>query len=204
MVRRIGFGNSKEKRSDLTPVPRSKPTPRATKTDVKPMSGLARVFTILFIGVWLLGWSGVIIFATIELFTGDDFSKLFLVFWIVLASGGWLFAVKTLRALLRGEQIFGGEVKGRKTRASDSRKTPATRPDSVPNKPGSVQDRDTSIRATQLSRNELLFKIAKIVVAVLIAIWIESNIMFIILLLWAGKEVWSLLQKGPASTDTNK
>ena len=91
--------------------------------------------------------------------------------------------------------------KRRKTSVWDARNTPATRPDSVPNKPGSVQDRDTSIRATQLSRNLLMFKVAKIVVAVLIAIRIESNIMFIILFLWAGKEIWSILHKTPTAPD---
>ena len=94
--------------------------------------------------------------------------------------------------------------KGRKARVSGTRNTPATLPDSVPNKLGSVQDRDTSIRATQLSRNELIFKVAKIVVAVLIAIRIESNIMFIILFLWAGKEIWSLLRTPPTSTGTKQ
>lgn len=204
MVRRVGFGKSKDERSDLTSVPLTKPTPRATKTDAEPMSGPARVFTIIFLGVWLLGWSGGIIFAVVALFTGNDFSKFFLIFWIVLASAGWLFAVKALRALLRGESISGAPVKERKAHVSDTRNTPATLPEPVPNKPGSVQDRDTSIRATQLSRNELLFKVAKIVVAVLIAIRLESNIMFIILFLWAGKEIWSLLRKSPVSTDPDE
>jgi len=107
MARRVGFGNSKEKRSNLTSVPLTKPAPRAAKTDGKPMSGLARVFTITFLGVWLTGWSAGIVFAVTMLFSANDFSKLFLVFWLVLASVGWLFAVKTLLALLRGKEIFG-------------------------------------------------------------------------------------------------
>ena len=197
MVRRVGFGESKDERSDLTSVPQTKPTPRATKTDAEPMSGPVRVFTILFLGVWLLGWSGGIIFAVIALFTGNDFSKFFLIFWIVLASAGWLFAVKALRALLRGEQISGGLVKERKARPAPDHETSSTLPAPVPR----TQGKDTPIRAMQLSRNELLFKVAKIVVAVLIAIQIESNIVFIILFLWAGKEIWSLLRKSPASTD---
>ena len=91
--------------------------------------------------------------------------------------------------------------KRRKTRILDASNTPATRPDSAPSKPSAVQDRGTSIRATQLSRNLLMFKVAKIAVAVLIAIRIESNIMFIILFLWAGKEIWSLLRKTPTSME---
>ena len=196
MVRRVGFGESKDERSDLTSVPQTKPTPRATKTDAEPMSGPVRVFTIIFLGVWLLGWSGGIIFAVSALFTDNDFSKFFLIFWIVLASAGWLFAVKALRALLRGEQISGGSVKERKARPAPDREMPSTPTAPVPR----TQGKGTPIRAMQLSRNELLFKITKIVVAVLIAIQIESNIVFIILFLWAGKEIWSLLRKSPAST----
>lgn len=208
MVRRIGFGKSKlpEDIGELPDDSSVESTYARLKANTKATPQFqslgAQIFGVVFLGVWLLGWSGAIIFATYELLTGNDFSKFFLVFWIVLASGGWVFAAKTLRALLRGEKIFGGEVKARKTRASDSRKTPATHP--APNKPGSVQGRDTSIRAIQLSGNELLFKITKIVVAVLIAIWVESTIMFIILLLWVGKEIWSLLQKVPTSTAPDK
>jgi hypothetical protein len=206
MVRRVGFGNKDNEESGLTTAEliKSRLDSAAEPQDTKPMSGPVRVFTIIFLGVWLLGWSGGIIFAVIALFTGNDFSKFFLIFWIVLASAGWLFAVKALRALLRGESISGAPVKERKAHVSDTRNTPTTLPDSVPNKPDSVQDRDTSIRATQLSRNELLFKVAKIVAAVLIAIRIESNIMFLILFLWAGKEIWSLLRKTPTAPDAEQ
>ena len=197
MVRRVGFGNSKDERSDLTSVPLTKRDRRAAKTDETSMSGPARVFTILFLTVWLIGWSGGIIFAVIALFNGNDFSKFFLIFWIVIASAGWVFGAKTLGTLLRGGSISGAPVKARKSSAK-------TAPEPLPNKPGSVQDRDTTIRALQLTRNELLFKVAKIIVAVLIAIRIDSNIMFLILFLWAAKEIWSLLQKAPVSTDANE
>lgn len=195
MVRRVGFGDSKEKRSDLTSVPVTKSNPRAAKTDAKSMSLPARVFAIIFLCIWLLGWSGAIIFATYELFAGNDFSKFFLIFWIILASGGWLFALKTLRALLRGEQISGGVIRERKPRVSDTENTPATRPEPVPN----ARNTDASIKATQLTKNELMFKIGKIIVAVLIAIRIESNFMFIVLFLWAGKEAWSILRPSTPS-----
>ena len=195
MVRRVGFGDSKEKRSDLTSVPSTKHASRAAKTDAKPMSVPARVFAIIFLCIWLLGWSGAIIFATYELFAGNDFSKVFLIFWIILAGGGWLFALKTLRALLRGEQISGGVIRERKPRNSDTGNTPKTRPDPVPN----ARNTDTSLKATQLTRNELMFKIGKIVIAVLIAIQVESNIMFMILFLWAGKEIWSILRPSTPS-----
>ena len=86
MIRRIGFGKSKEKRSDLTSAPLTKPT----KTDKKPMSRPLRLAIVIYLGIWLIGWSLGIIFAVVMLFTGNGFSKLFLVFFITLASGGWL------------------------------------------------------------------------------------------------------------------
>jgi len=87
--------------------------------------------------------------------------------------------------------------KKRETRATPVRDTPSTLPDPIPN----ARNTDTSIKATQLSRNLLMFKIGKIVVAVLIAIRIESNIMFIILFLWAGKEIWSILRTTPSDPE---
>ena len=90
--------------------------------------------------------------------------------------------------------------KGRKARTSNASNTPSTRPTPIPDTPTT----DTSIRGAQLSKNLLMFKVAKIVVAVLIAIRIESNIMFIILFLWAGKEIWSLLRKTPTSMEAEQ
>ena len=57
---------------------------------------------------------------------------------------------------------------------------------------------------TQLSKNELMLKITKIVVAVVIAIQIETGFVFLILLMWAAKETWSLLSKVSDAAETEE
>ena len=116
MVRRVGFGSTDDEQTapSTAEVTNSRLDSGAQPQDTKPISGPVRVFIVIFIGIWLVGWSVGIIFAVIALFMGDDFSKLFLIFWIVLASGGWLFAVKFLIALLRGKIVHRGS-KRRKT-----------------------------------------------------------------------------------------
>ena len=111
MVRRIGFGNS-ELPEDISEKPddssaqstyaRLKASPKATP---QFQSLGARIFGVLFLGVWLIGWTAGIGFAAFALFNSDSgFSKVFLFIWLSAAIIGWWFAFRTLIRLLKGKK----------------------------------------------------------------------------------------------------
>ena len=77
MVRRVGFGNKDNEESGVTTAEliKSRLDSDAEPQDTKSMSGPARVFTIIFLGVWLIGWSGGIIFAVFALFNGYEIGR---------------------------------------------------------------------------------------------------------------------------------
>ena len=105
MVRRIGFGNRKEKPETRTPsrAPSTRRPKARKQTEIEAMGAGARVFQIVFIVIWLAGWSIGILMAFLFLFSDDGFSKVFLVLWLVLASTFWVMAFKRLKALIRGK-----------------------------------------------------------------------------------------------------
>jgi hypothetical protein len=60
-------------------------------------------FVILFLFVWLLGWSFGMLMAIGTLLSGP--AEPFLVIWIVAASGGWLFVMFALRRQIKGTPL---------------------------------------------------------------------------------------------------
>lgn len=113
MARRVGFGNKKNDGSEefSAEVLKSRMDAAAEPIDSKPMGAGMRLFMIVFIGVWLIGWTGGIIFATFALFADSGFSKVFMFVWLVAAIIGWTFAFRTIGKLIRGEQISGAVKK---------------------------------------------------------------------------------------------
>ncbi len=89
MVRRVGFGNKEAERR-----PASRDTGRAGVQD--PAGGIgARLFTLAFLSVWLIGWTAGIVFAANAVRASEaPFSEFFLIFWLLGAGLGWVFAVR--------------------------------------------------------------------------------------------------------------
>jgi hypothetical protein len=111
MVRRIGFGNTKlpediGQEPDTSSVESAYARLKADTEATPQFQSLgARIFGVLFLGVWLIGWTGGIGFATFALFSSDTgFSKVFLFIWLSAAVIGWWFAVRTLIRLLKGKK----------------------------------------------------------------------------------------------------
>ncbi len=88
MIRRVGFGNREAERR-----PAARGTGRADARN--PATGIGvRLSTLAFLSVWLIGWTAGIVFAASAVFRSEaPFSEFFLIFWLLGASLGWVFAV---------------------------------------------------------------------------------------------------------------
>ena len=95
-------------------------------------SGIGWIIAIVFLSLWLVGWT-VGIFAAVAVFSqdfgglgdGDAFGQVFLAVWIIIAGVGWWFAARTLLRLLRRKPLHAGRnvVRSR----SDATRPPSTR-----------------------------------------------------------------------------
>ncbi len=98
MVRRVGFGNSRKAAPRRTTLPENRQTAGA-----KRMSGAPRMVALVFLPIWLIGWTAGIAGAAFFAINGEVLAvRAFLVFWVVAASIGWIFAVRAWLKLLQG------------------------------------------------------------------------------------------------------
>ena len=129
MARRVGFGGSEKperpKRRATAPDDRHSTDGAADLTELAerslPIAG--RLIGGGFLILWLIGWSAGIVFATLMLFSswrdGDTAAAGFLLIWVTFAIVGWVFAVKALRKVIRGEEVkFRGRAGRTLTRRS--------------------------------------------------------------------------------------
>ena len=103
MARRVGFkdaqaGGRRDHHSNST----------ADADEAAPNAGGFRWFLIGFLTIWLAGWTAGIVFAFAgyaEAAAKDMFLGVFLFVWIVFALAGWVFVVRILVRLLRGQPL---------------------------------------------------------------------------------------------------
>ncbi len=87
----------------------------------------------------------------------------------------------------------GKPEKPRKPRAPVPKGTNETRPMPAPPKPAPIPDQKPS-KANRAGGTLSVYKVAKIIIAILLAIRIESTIVSVILILWVGIEIWSIFR----------
>lgn len=101
MVRRVGFGNA-EAVDNRRPSRKSKTRANTDRSDVSEMSASSRAAQFLFLLIWLVGWSGGILFGIIMMLGNDGIPIIFLAFGVAFALVFWIAVAKRLIALLRG------------------------------------------------------------------------------------------------------
>ena len=70
--------------------------------------GVVRWAVIGFLALWLVGWTSGIVFAFIALFgiAADNVPlSSFLFIWLIFAAFGWVFVVRAILRLLRGQPL---------------------------------------------------------------------------------------------------
>lgn len=179
MVRRVGFGGDEEGSEKPARAIKSKPAElRPLPGDPvkkEPMGLGARIFSVGFLSIWLIGWSGGIVFAAVQLITGSDFSRFFLVIWLAAATVAWYFAAKTLVNLVKNRPVTLGRTAA--TTQTEAPEQPKTRP-------------------VKLTQKEVLIKAAQIALTVGVAIRMDNDFIFMILFFWAGNEFRLALKRG--------
>lgn len=81
--------------------------------------------------------------------------------------------------------------KPRKPRTTAPKNPDETRPTPTPPKPAPTPDQEAP-KAARPGNSLSMYKVAKIIIAILLAIRIDSTIVSVILIFWVGKEIWSL------------
>ena len=114
MARRVGFGGSEkpEKRKERAARNRRHSSESAadlTELAERSLPKAGRLIGGGFLSLWLIGWSAGIVFATLMFFSswrdGDTAAAAFLLIWVTFAIVGWVFAVKALKKIIRGEPM---------------------------------------------------------------------------------------------------
>lgn len=115
MARRVGFGDS-------APV-REKP----------------RFLRILFLFLWMLGWSFGMWWVIAALINGpvdaDTTTTVMMYVWLAFAFLGWAYGARLLRRALRGERLTRGR-RGERPNAPSARLSPARRSEDGPGESG--------------------------------------------------------------------
>ncbi len=87
-------------------LPPKAPSPPQAAEDVRdrelPIGMIPRLFTIVFMGGWLIAWTAAVLAAFVTFFDGTN-NGLFLVGWLIGASAAWLYVAYTIVQLIRGK-----------------------------------------------------------------------------------------------------